>query len=132
MGALAHMWRRLAGALAKSDRQELEDRLDDEIRFHVEQQTEKNRRAGMAPDEARRQALIRFGGVEQMREQTRDEFRAASHRASRARRPLRPALAAPPSRLHCDGRAVARDRHRRQRGHLRRGPRRALPPLPAR
>ena len=57
-------------------RQELEDRLDDEIRFHVEQQIEKNQRAGMAPDEARRQALIRFGGVEQMREQTRDEFRA--------------------------------------------------------
>ena len=77
MGALAHMWRRLAGALAKSDRHELEDRLDDEIRFHVEQQIEKNRRAGMAPDEARRQALIRFGGVEQMREGTRDEFRAA-------------------------------------------------------
>ena len=76
MGALAHMWRRLAGVLAKSDRHELEDRLDDEIRFHVEQQTEKNRRAGMAPDEARRQALIRFGGVEQMREGTRDVFRA--------------------------------------------------------
>jgi predicted permease len=57
-------------------RDELEDRLDDEIRFHVEQQIEKNLRAGMAPDEARRQALIRFGGVEQMRERTRDEFRA--------------------------------------------------------
>jgi putative ABC transport system permease protein len=59
-----------------ADRQEIEDRLDDEIRFHVEQQTEKNRRAGMAPDEARRQALIRFGGVEPMRERTRDVFRA--------------------------------------------------------
>src|SRR4030095_6141965 len=54
----------------------LEDRLDDEIRFHVEQQTAKNRRAGMTLDEARRQALIRFGGVEQMREGTRDVFRA--------------------------------------------------------
>jgi predicted permease len=31
----------------------------------------------MTPAEARRQALIRFGGVEQMRERTRDEFRAA-------------------------------------------------------
>ena len=91
MGALAHMWRRLAGVLAKSDRHELEDRLDDEIRFHVEQQTEKNRRAGMAPDEARRQALIRFGGVEQMREQTRDEFRAglAEHLARDVRYGLR-------------------------------------------
>ena len=65
------------GSVRSAGRQELEDRLDDEIRFHVEQQTEKNRRAGMTPDEARRQALIRFGGVEQVRERTRDEFRAA-------------------------------------------------------
>ena len=74
MGALADMLRRLRSLVL---RRELEDRLDDEIRFHVEQQIEKNRRAGMTPDEARRQALIRFGGVQQMREQTRDEFRPA-------------------------------------------------------
>ena len=76
MGALAYLWR-FAGTLRKAHRQELENRLDDEIRFHVERQTEKNRRAGMTPDEARRQALIRFGGVEQMREGTRDVFCAA-------------------------------------------------------
>jgi putative ABC transport system permease protein len=57
-------------------KRELEERLDEEIRFHVEQQIEKNRRAGMTPEEARRQALIRFGGVEQMRERTRDELGA--------------------------------------------------------
>ena len=74
MGAFVDAWRRLR-ALVR--RQEIEDRLDDEMRFHVEQQIEKNSRAGMAPDEARRQALIRFGGVEQARERTRDEFRAA-------------------------------------------------------
>jgi macrolide transport system ATP-binding/permease protein len=74
MRALAEMWRRLRSL---GRRTELEDGLADEIRFHVEQQTEKNRRAGMTPDEARRQALIRFGGVEQVRERTRDEFRAA-------------------------------------------------------
>ena len=74
MGALADVWRRLRSL---GRRQELEDRLDDEIRFHVDQQIEKNRRAGMKPDEARRLALIRFGGVEQIRERTRDEFRAA-------------------------------------------------------
>ena len=129
MGALADVWRRLRSLVR---RRELEDRLDDEIRFHVEQQTEKNRRAGMTPDEARRQALIRFGGVEQVRERTRDEFRAAPHRASRARRPLRPALAAPPSGLLGDGRAVAGHRHRRQCDDLRRGSRRALPRVPTR
>ena len=74
MGALSDLWRRLRSF---GSRRELEDRLDDEICFHVEQQIEKNRRGDMAPDEARRQALIRFGGVEQMRESTRDEFRAA-------------------------------------------------------
>jgi putative ABC transport system permease protein len=74
MGRFAELVRRLRSL---GRRRELEDRLDDEIRFHVERQIEKNRQAGMAHDEARRQALIRFGGVEQMREQTRDEFRAA-------------------------------------------------------
>jgi macrolide transport system ATP-binding/permease protein len=73
MGTLADVWRRIR---LLGRRGELEDRLDDEIRFHVEQQIEKNQRVGMRPDEARRQALIRFGGVEQMRERTRDEFRA--------------------------------------------------------
>jgi macrolide transport system ATP-binding/permease protein len=73
MGAFADVLRRLRSL---GRRVEFEDRLDDEIRFHVEQQTEKNRRAGMTPDQARRQALIRFGGVEQMRERTRDEFHA--------------------------------------------------------
>lgn len=74
MGALVDMLRRLR---LPGRRRELDDRLDDEIRFHVEQQIEKSRRAGMTPDQARRQALIRFGGVEQVRERTRDEFRAA-------------------------------------------------------
>jgi predicted permease len=74
MRALAELWRRLRW-LGRG--RELEVGLDDEIRFHVEQQIEKNQRAGMAPDEARRQALIRFGGVEQARERTRDEVRAA-------------------------------------------------------
>src|SRR5262245_30664953 len=74
MRAIDELLRRLASLVR---REQVEDRLDDEIRFHVEQQIEKNRRAGMSSHEARRQALIRFGGVEQMRERTRDEFRAA-------------------------------------------------------
>ena len=52
-------------------------RLDDEIQFHIEQQTAKNIRAGMSPNDARRAALVQFGGVEQTREATRDEFRGA-------------------------------------------------------
>jgi predicted permease len=58
-------------------RRAVEEGLTEEIRFHLEQQTEKNIRAGMDAGEARRQALIRFGGVEHVKEQTRDEFRPA-------------------------------------------------------
>ena len=58
-------------------RRSVEGGLDEEIRFHIDQQTEKNMRAGMSPGEARRQALIKFGGVEHVKEQTRDEFRPA-------------------------------------------------------
>src|SRR5215831_4323082 len=72
-------------------RKRLDDRLGEEIRFHVEQQTEANRRAGLSADEARRQALIQFGGVERTREQTRDEFRGAylEHLARDVRHGLR-------------------------------------------
>jgi predicted permease len=58
-------------------RHALESGLDEEIRFHIDQQTEKNRRAGMAPDEARRQAFLKFGGLERVKESTRDEIRPA-------------------------------------------------------
>jgi putative ABC transport system permease protein len=67
-------WRRLRSL---GRRNELESGLEDEIRFHIDRQTEKNRQAGMAPEEARRQALIKFGGVERARESTRDEYRFA-------------------------------------------------------
>jgi predicted permease len=49
--------------------------LDEEIRFHVEAQTAKNIRDGMTVDQARRSALIRFGAVEESKEQARDAFR---------------------------------------------------------
>ena len=55
----------------------LERGLDDEIRFHLEEQTAKYRRAGLSPEEARRQAMVRFGGVERIKESTRDEIRPA-------------------------------------------------------
>ena len=54
-----------------------DDRLREELEFHLEQQIAKNIRAGMTPDEARRNALIRFGGVEPAREAARDQVRGA-------------------------------------------------------
>ena len=44
-------------------RNALERGLDDEMQFHLDQQTEKFIRAGMSPTEARRHAMLRFGGV---------------------------------------------------------------------
>src|SRR5215470_15985713 len=42
--------------------------VDDELEFHVSRQIEVNLKQGMSPQEARRQALIAFGGVQQTRE----------------------------------------------------------------
>jgi predicted permease len=52
-------------------------RLDDEIAFHIEQLTAKLVRGGMPEAEARRQARLKFGGVDQVREATRDQMRGA-------------------------------------------------------
>src|SRR5579864_3584964 len=46
--------------------------LDVEMRFHLECQIAQNIAAGMPPDEARRQAVIEFGGVEEIKEECRD------------------------------------------------------------
>lgn len=46
--------------------------LDEELRFHVEELASDNIRAGMTPEEARRQARLALGGVERVREEYRD------------------------------------------------------------
>lgn len=48
-------------------------RLREEIEEHIDMQTDENLRAGMSPVEARRQARLKFGGVEAMRESYRAE-----------------------------------------------------------
>jgi putative ABC transport system permease protein len=53
-------------------RRATEHDLDEEIRFHIELETEKNVRLGFAPEEARRRALVAFGGVQRTREAHRD------------------------------------------------------------
>ncbi|MGA2046227.1 MAG: ABC transporter permease [Terracidiphilus sp.] len=45
------------------------DELDDELHFHLQNSIEARVSAGMSVDEARRQTLIEFGGVERAREQ---------------------------------------------------------------
>lgn len=54
------------------DREGMDADLDDELRFHLEMETEANLRRGLDPIEARRQAVLLFGGVERFREECRD------------------------------------------------------------
>ena len=74
MSWITESWKRIRSI---GRRDALESGLEEEIRFHLDHQTEKNRRAGMSPDEARRHALLKFGGVEGIKESTRDEVRPA-------------------------------------------------------
>ena len=46
--------------------------IEKELRFHIESQVEDNLRAGMGPAEARRQAILMFGGPTQIREECRE------------------------------------------------------------
>jgi putative ABC transport system permease protein len=46
--------------------------MRDEIRLHIDMETERLRASGLSPDEARRQAHIRFGGVEKYKEEGRE------------------------------------------------------------
>jgi len=51
---------------------QLDTELDAEMAAHLELAIEENLQRGMPPEEARRQALIRFGGVEQAKERHHD------------------------------------------------------------
>ncbi|MBT9330797.1 ABC transporter permease [Paracidobacterium acidisoli] len=53
-------------------RKPLDDDLDAEMATHLEFAVEENLRRGMSAEEARRQALIRFGGIMQAKEQHRE------------------------------------------------------------
>lgn len=67
-------WKRLMFLPKLFRRHDREQRLDEEIRFHVDMQTGKNVRLGMTADDARAAALRSFGG--------RDRWTEAAHRAA--------------------------------------------------
>ena len=60
---------RLARRLrALTRRAHVERELADELQLHIELEQQKNERLGVAPHEARRAALLTFGGVERYKE----------------------------------------------------------------
>jgi hypothetical protein len=54
-------------------RDKAESRMNQEFRFHLEMETEKNIRAGMSPEVARRRAALDFGATQAHREEMRDD-----------------------------------------------------------
>jgi predicted permease len=55
--------------------------LDQEVHSHLEMLTEENIRAGMSPGEAQRVARIELGGIEQVKEQVREQWNGNGFRS---------------------------------------------------
>ena len=56
-------------------KEQSEKQLDSELRFHVERQISDYIASGMAPEEARRRAQLSFGGLESIKQETREARR---------------------------------------------------------
>jgi putative ABC transport system permease protein len=56
-------------------KEQSEKQLDSELRFHVERQISDYTAAGIAPEEARRRAQLNFGGIESIKQETREARR---------------------------------------------------------
>lgn len=67
--SLRRSWNR---ALSTFRATPLDTDLDNEMAAHLDAAIEDNIRSGMSPGEARRHALVRFGGVTHAREQHRE------------------------------------------------------------
>lgn len=69
MAWLRGLWERVREAL---DRRGFEDELDEELRFHLDQEVERLTKAGMALARARLQAERNLGGIDRTKEETRE------------------------------------------------------------
>jgi macrolide transport system ATP-binding/permease protein len=69
---MREFFRTLVHRLTATFRRRLEPDLDEELRSHLEMATEINLNKGMSPEDARREALRSFGGIEQTKELYRD------------------------------------------------------------
>jgi macrolide transport system ATP-binding/permease protein len=71
MKSLRRFFNRAANLVTRRSQ---DQRLREEIEEHIALQTAENLRAGLSPVEARRQALLKFGGVEGVKEEYRAEW----------------------------------------------------------
>jgi hypothetical protein len=72
MKSLRRFFARLSNLAADS---RADQRLREEMEEHLAQQTADNLRAGLSPAEARRQAVLKFGAVQAIREEYHTELR---------------------------------------------------------
>src|SRR5689334_8705368 len=70
-----NLLRRLAFRLrVLMQKSRLEHEMDEEIRQHLDLAVAENLKRGLSPDEARRAALLAFGGVERVKEEGRESW----------------------------------------------------------
>lgn len=60
------------GARALVQKEKLEREMNEELRFHLDMEIQKNIERGMGPSDARLKALRTFGGVERIKEEVRE------------------------------------------------------------
>jgi predicted permease len=70
---MRYLRRFLTRLFSSARRRAQDERLREEVEGHIALQTEENLRAGLSPVEARRQAKLKFGGVEAMKQDYRAE-----------------------------------------------------------
>src|SRR5690348_16914430 len=63
----------LSRLVSFATKRQADQRLKEEIEEHIALQTAENLRAGLSPVEARRQAMLKFGGVEALKQDYRAE-----------------------------------------------------------
>lgn len=67
------VFQRLRGQFS---RKTMEREIAEEVAYHVERETERNLAVGLSPEEARRRALVAFGGQDRFVEAAREEHRS--------------------------------------------------------
>jgi hypothetical protein len=104
--------------LLRGRRARLETDLDRELRYHFDRRVADLRAEGRREDEARKQAAIEMGGLEQVQEDVRETWtlRWLDDAARDARYAARSLARSPGFTIHRRG--VAGHRHRSQRGDL--------------
>lgn len=91
---IRRLLRRAAALLYRNRR---EQRMEEEMRFHLDMEARELAREGLSREAARRHAHVRFGGVERYKEEARDGFgmRLVENLAQDLRYAVRQAVASP-------------------------------------